>query len=1171
MMTYDRRPVPPVPLVKKLAADPSPEEHDDIGELVTADYVSFLFALDTYLRYLQETGVGLDEIGDKGVRLLRAAETRHLDAIQAFLFANLPSEVHKRMVRRAFTGTATADNVDNRAFNIRTVLKRGGADTMRAVFESNATLRSVKAAMAALMIEDADAALDKFAVIKLANPRLRDWIDDAAKAAGSGQPPSPIAVAQQATSDAVKAVSSQKIQEDAAPPASIEAGVRDKAQDQIIKNVQDEATASAKKVMEVSGEPDVPPTKSEVIGIATAAAVAALTDPEQDKNVPEPLRRLDPEQRAAALTNGRVRVSAGAGSGKSTTLVARIEYLVAELKVPPGRILATSFNQKAGDELREKVARKLGDSKVSKKGDAGKAQVGTMHSVFSRFIRDLGNPAQQALFDDTEYFDKETRQMRKRGGLVSDKTIISAVLRAWKECFPNPDVQKDDKGNDMRDASNSLIIIDVPRGQLWKMPPKPGRMSAYLNKYQGQGWSVKQAQDWAKSQGTPEAIQSGLFYEMYEGFKGALGPEWRPRLCKDKTAPPRSYTNFVNKVRQGAPRVGDFSDQLVVMRDMLRNDPRARKEVQERFDHILVDECQDLNPVQFEVFQLMTEHIATDDPKKSFWMVGDDKQSIYEFRGSDPQSFIDLDKNGFKSQQITTNYRCAPEIVEAANKLIKNNQNQIPMAAKAPPTKARGEATIDVSTPEDSASAAVYFGRRMKQALLAKEPLSHFAVLARTNAELYDYETACTVAGVPFVRKGATSLFGSPETKTFSAFLEMTVSSDPEKLRKALVPMLLSTGRMVPKDPPEKIADTIETIFKAYCDRNRLDLKTFNPIPALMRDQNLAGEIVSAITSEKEGWKVRNDVGKLATVLDAVADIRGRVGEKGYTTKDLFADILQIETVEYVLDESGKKVPKPLPLQERLVRTVKSKMQDDDTDESDAEGDTPLGAINFFYQMLDKDPTETDIDPMDPHGFMAKVDRFKARAEELRIDPDKWEDEQKKKPANERQKPPGVYFGTVHSVKGAEWDDVTVLMPQGVFPMIRSAKEPKRNEVPEDSLVSADAAMESERRLGYVALTRAAKSLTILCPKELSGGRPGGISQFVTEAGLKVGSNVETKAPSLATEAVIEAAESGEEAASWDDFGAELADVPEVDEEPAEAPPPPPKLATLSYDRRSAR
>lgn len=160
-----------------------------------------------------------------------------------------------------------------------------------------------------------------------------------------------------------------------------------------------------------------------------------------------------------------------------------------------------------------------------------------------------------------------------------------------------------------------------------------------------------------------------------------------------------------------------------------------------------------------------------------------------------------------------------------------------------------------------------------------------------------------------------------------------------------------------------------------------------------------------------------------------------------------------------------------------------------------------LGAVQFLFAL--SKPNEHDqanvTDPAVAQGFVQKLGRYTKIAETLRIDPDKWEKEQQKlDPAVRRDKPPAISLSTVHAVKGAQWKNVTVLMPKGIFPMER---KPKADEPPPDPVVEM-ARMKAERNLAYVALTRAAVNLEVSCPMSK------GISPFVFQAGLTPGENV---------------------------------------------------------------
>ena len=181
-----------------------------------------------------------------------------------------------------------------------------------------------------------------------------------------------------------------------------------------------------------------------------------------------------------------------------------------------------------------------------------------------------------------------------------------------------------------------------------------------------------------------------------------------------------------------------------------------------------------------------------------------------------------------------------------------------------------------------------------------------------------------------------------------------------------------------------------------------------------------------------------------------------------------------------------------------------------DGDDDEELEDEQLGNIGFLYLLMKPDPTDPEdavSSPETPAGYKAKMDRFERKAEDLRIDLDAWDKEQAKLPPEQRRKPPAVYLGTVHSVKGAEWPNVVVQMPANKFPRAAKRRKPDAPPPTEKELQKESEALETDRRLAYVALTRAASNLTVVCPSVV-GGMPGGISQFVTEAGLSPGENV---------------------------------------------------------------
>jgi superfamily I DNA/RNA helicase len=136
---------------------------------------------------------------------------------------------------------------------------------------------------------------------------------------------------------------------------------------------------------------------------------------------------------------------------------------------------------------------------------------------------------------------------------------------------------------------------------------------------------------------------------------------------------------------------------------------------------------------------------------------------------------------------------------------------------------------------------------------------------------------------------------------------------------------------------------------------------------------------------------------------------------------------------------------------------------------------------------------------------------------DLRIDVNKWDKEQEQLPIEQRSPPPGVYLGTCHSTKGAQWKNCYVVMPKGKFPFEpkpRSGDKPRTEE-------EMQAQVQRERRLAYVALTRPIQNLTVICPSSIEG-KSAGVSSFVSEAGLVEGENVKRSSEGMSKEASID-------------------------------------------------
>ena len=118
----------------------------------------------------------------------------------------------------------------------------------------------------------------------------------------------------------------------------------------------------------------------------------------------------------------------------------------------------------------------------------------------------------------------------------------------------------------------------------------------------------------------------------------------------------------------------DFDDMLVMCYELLSQRPDILAGWQKRFRYILIDEFQDINQIQYDTIRLL----AT--PENNLFIVGDDDQSIYRFRGARPEIMLNFKKDYPEAETVTLaeNYRSVENIIRAAGKVIKNNHARYP-------------------------------------------------------------------------------------------------------------------------------------------------------------------------------------------------------------------------------------------------------------------------------------------------------------------------------------------------------------------------------------------------------------------------------------------------------------------------------------------------------------
>lgn len=260
----------------------------------------------------------------------------------------------------------------------------------------------------------------------------------------------------------------------------------------------------------------------------------------------------------------------------------------------------------------------------------------------------------------------------------------------------------------------------------------------------------------ASGSSSPRAVASALAEIDWAGARGVSVDEY-PRAARLANRRPSggleraasAYAGYESTKRSRG--VIDFDDVLASVLDETARDPEFGDVLRWRFRHVLVDEAQDLNPVQRRIVDLLRS--GRDD----LFLVGDPSQAIYGFNGADPRVLTDVHETfpGVEIIRLPVNHRCTPQIVRAARHVLESDGGSPELRSARPDGGA-----VTVFEAADEEAEAEWVARQIARGDPARIRTGQVAVLARTNAQLTAFERTLTASGVN-VRRSVTSA-GSP-------------------------------------------------------------------------------------------------------------------------------------------------------------------------------------------------------------------------------------------------------------------------------------------------------------------------------------------------------------------------------------------------------------------------
>lgn len=488
------------------------------------------------------------------------------------------------------------------------------------------------------------------------------------------------------------------------------------------------------------------------------------------------------------------------------------------------------------------------------------------------------------------------------------------------------------------------------------------------------------------------------------------------------------------QIRLDKANAMDFDDLLVKAFELLSKYPDVLAKYQERFRYINVDEYQDTNGVQYAITKLLASKY------RNLMVVGDDDQSIYSWRGADIKNILAFEKDYEEAVvvKLEQNYRSTGHILAAANAVVAHNSHRKPKRLFT--DEGDGE-KIQVYQASDERDEGAWIGSEIEKLHDKGTSYDNIAVFYRTNAQSRILEDMLLRAGVPYKIVGGTRFFDRAEIRDVMAYLKVVVNPDDD----------MAALRVI-NTPRRGIGATSIQKIQTYALYNGLSF--FSACEAcVMEESLLTAKVRNALVEFTSAIEHGRHIdGELDEVVEAIVDrsglIRALEAEHTIEADGRIENIREFFGVAAEFDESHDDVEETLESLQQL-REAGALDAQDAASLSAAGFDAATGALAGVAVELDSAPQEEALHPQVAAEKLPAFMEWLA----LRSDLDSLDGSTS-----------AVTLMTIHAAKGLEFPAVFVAgMEEGIFPHANYEAEA--------------AQLEEERRLAYVAITRARKRL----------------------------------------------------------------------------------------------
>lgn len=448
-------------------------------------------------------------------------------------------------------------------------------------------------------------------------------------------------------------------------------------------------------------------------------------------------------------------------------------------------------------------------------------------------------------------------------------------------------------------------------------------------------------------------------------------------VTEERAAVARVFDEYVKRLQKN--NALDFDDLLIKTVQLLKRSSEIREKYNRFFTHIMVDEYQDTNALQFSLIRLLTEK------QQNIFVVGDEDQSIYKWRGADISNILNFERHYTEARviRLEQNYRSTQNILDVASAVVKHNiERKGKNLWTANPTGER----IKYFMASDAEEEARFVGSKIEEHLRF-DSTARMAVLYRTNAQSRLFEETMRRIGTSYNIVGGFSFYERAEVRDIVAYLKLALNPQDSI---ALLRVINSPPRGIGKQ-------TIEEIERHAAEKS---ISHWNAITEIIESRSRLG--ARAISALKNFQQVINQLAEMALTAGGDSPISEVV--KAAILDTGYSNALKAENTEQA---EGR-----LENLQELVNAA-------------AEYDRQEFTLRNF---------------IDHAALVSDTDEYRRDAP--------------------------VTLMTMHSAKGLEFPVVFIAgLEDGLFPHARSTSDP--------------AELEEERRLCYVAITRAERHLYV--------------------------------------------------------------------------------------------